>query len=351
MKRRQGTTNGLTPQPVSEDPESLVTELLREPGPRRQERIATEPRLRLLKVCDLLQSRSRELWFEDPAGAVETAELAVSVAESLEEARYGRGLVADARALAWAHLGNAHRIASDVWKADEALRAAEAHHVVTGEDPLVRAEILSFQASLRDLQSRPLESIHLLDRARAIYRAAGERHREGRAMVQKGMVLSGMGALKEALAITRRSLPKLDLWREPPVVLVARHNLTRLLADQGAYPEALEALRRTRRLNQGLGEPTLHLLRLRWLEGHIAGQLGRLEEAAAILRQVRWAFTERKLGLDVAAVSLDLALAEARLGRRAEARQLVLEAIPLFESRGMMQDVLAALLLYKDVAF
>ncbi|HYG65577.1 MAG TPA: hypothetical protein VEL74_23545 [Thermoanaerobaculia bacterium] len=334
-----------------DDPEALVAELLREPEPRRRERIATDPRFRLLKVCEILATRSRELWFEDPARSMESARLAVTVAEFLDEAGYGRGLVADARALACAHLGNAHRITSDLWRAEEALREAEAHHVVAGVDPLVRAEILSFQASLRDMQGRFHESAQLLDRTIAIYRAAGERHREGRALIQKATVLASEGKVKDALIITRRGLPKLSFWREPQALLAARHNLTTLLAADGSYLEAFETLRKTRRLTLELGEPQLYLVKLRWLEANLASQLGRLDQALAGLVHVRQAFIERGLSLDVAVVSLDLAVVQARLGRKAEARRLVLEAIPLFESRGMRQDVLAALLLFKDVAF
>lgn len=354
-RRRGGAASlsgaGLVLVRTGDDPEALVAELLREPEHRRRERIAADPRFHVLKVCELLAARSRELWFEDPTGSMEAARLAVTVAELLDETGYGRGLVADARALAWAHLGNAHRITSDLWKADEVLREAEAQHALAGVDPLVRAEILSFQASLRDLQGRLHESARLLDRTIAIYRAVGERHREGRAMIQKGTVLASEGRFKDALVVTRKGLPKLSLWREPQAILAARHNLTTLLAADGSYLEAFETLRKTRRLTLELGEPQLYLLKLRWLEAKLAGQLGRLDQAMAGLVHVRQAFIERGLSLDVAVASLDLALVNARVGRKAEARRLVLEAIPLFESRGMRQDVLAALLLYKDVAF
>src|SRR5947199_6411789 len=154
----------------------LLEELAAMPAPERPERIRTEVRFHALKLCDLLLKRSRESWFHDPAWAVELARLAVEIADWLDAGYYGESLVEDERAIAWAHLGNAYRIASDLRSAEEALLRAQEHHKRAGEDALTGAQILSFLASLRTSQGRFEEAAELLDQAIAIYREARDRH-------------------------------------------------------------------------------------------------------------------------------------------------------------------------------
>lgn len=157
----------------------LVEELLLQPRERRSERVRSEPRLWLLKVCDGLEAASRRGWAEDPATAVEMAELAVEVAERLDPRSYGEALAGDALALAWAYLGNARRIASDLDRAEEALVRAEQLHRQFEADILTEAEILVFQASLRNTQGSHADGAALLDRALRLYREAGDLHQAG----------------------------------------------------------------------------------------------------------------------------------------------------------------------------
>ena len=128
----------------------LLRELLREPAVRRMELVRQEPRFRLVKLCHRLEAESREAWAADPARAVELAQLAVEIAERLDVRDYAESLIADTRAMAWAHLGNALRIASDLGGAEAALARAEAHYHRCEVDLLTEAEILGFQTSLRN---------------------------------------------------------------------------------------------------------------------------------------------------------------------------------------------------------
>ncbi len=163
----------------------LLEELTTTPGTERSERIRTEVRFHALKLCDLLLKRSRDSWFRDPSRAVELARLAVEIAEWLDVGHYGEALVEEERALAWAYLGNAHRIASDLRSAEEALLRAEEHYKQSGEDALTGAQILSFLASLRTSQERFGEAAELLDQAIVVYREARDQHLEGKALIKK----------------------------------------------------------------------------------------------------------------------------------------------------------------------
>ncbi len=328
---------------------ALLDELAALSVSERSERVRTEVRFHALKLCHLLIARSREAWFRDPARAVELAGLAVEVADRLDSGHYGEGIVEDAKALAWAHLGNAYRIASDLRRAEEALLKARHHHERGGEDALTGAQILSFQASLRSSQMKFAEAVELLDRAILVYREARERHLEGRALIKKGLARGYSGRYKEAIRLIHGGLSRIEPLEEPRLLVSARHNLIGFLNESGRHEDALRALEETRNLYFTLGEPT-NLIRLRWLEGRIARDLGRFEQAEEALREARDGFVERGIGFDAARVSLDLATVYAKQGRTGELKRLAVEMVPVFESRDVHQEALAALLLFRQVA-
>ena len=95
--------------------EKQVRELLAVSEHARRARIRTDESFRTLALCELLEARCRAAWFEDPDEAVELAKLAVLVAERLDLGVYGADRVENAKAMAWMHLGNAFRIASE-WR-------------------------------------------------------------------------------------------------------------------------------------------------------------------------------------------------------------------------------------------
>jgi tetratricopeptide (TPR) repeat protein len=300
-------------------------------------------------ICELLLARSRETWFTDPAAAVELAELAVVVSDRLDAGHYGEALVEDARARAWAHLANAWRIASDLRRSEEALQNAEEHHRQAGEDAYTGAEILSFKASLLNAQGRYEEAAALLDPAIEVYRQAKDRHREGRALIQKGASVSYAGRNAEAIRLVRRGLAKIDIFEEPQILVAGRHNLIGYLNEIGRHEEALRALTETRGLYLRLGERS-PLVRLRWLEGKILRDLKQMDEAEAAFREVRDHFIRQGIGLDAALASLDLAMIFLERGDTGELKRLAAEMIPVFESRDDHQKALAAFLLFQKAA-
>lgn len=328
---------------------ALVRELLREPPDRRRERIRRDPRFHLVKLCQRLQALSREAWADDPARAVEIADLALAVAESLDPEAYGSGLVADTRALAWAYLGNALRIASDLWRAEQALDCAEDLQQSFGSDLLTEAEILGFRASLRNTQGRFDEAARLLDRSYELYREAGDRHQQGRTLILKGMVLGDGGKLREAIRVLRRGLARIDTGQEPRLALAARHNLIWFLNDLGRHADALAALEQSRPLYLEVGS-RMHLVRLRWLEGRIFLGLVRLDAAERSLALAREAFLEQEISFDAALASLDLAMVHARRGDASAVKRIVSEIVPVFQACQVHPEAIAALLLFREAS-
>ncbi|HEX6864788.1 MAG TPA: tetratricopeptide repeat protein, partial [Thermoanaerobaculia bacterium] len=279
---------------------------------------------------------------------IEMAELAVEVAERLDPRGYGEALAGDARALAWAYLGNARRIASDFDRAEEALAHAEQLYRQFESDFLTEAEILVFRASLRNSQGRFAEAAALLDQALWLYREAGDHHQEGRTLILKGMVLGDGGDFEAAIASLAQGLPRIDPAVEPRLLLVAHHNLAWYLCDHGRHREAAETLERNRRLYLEVGD-RMDLVRLRWLEGRIALGLGRPAEAVRVLGLARDVFLEQEIGFDAALVSLDLAMAHARQGDAEEVKRIVSEIVPMFQACRVEPEAMASLLLLHDI--
>lgn len=333
-----------------DDATATVKDLLERSAPERRDLVRSERvRLHGLALCNLLEEKSREAWFTDPDWAVELADLAVEVANRLDIDHYGKALVEDARALAWAYLGNACQVASDLRGAEEALRRAEEHHLRGDQDELTAAQILSFQASLRNAQGRFNEAADLLDRAITIYRDANDRHLEGRTLIQKATALGYAGKLSQAERLIRRGLSRISLVKEPQLLVAARHNLIWYLTESGHFEEARTALEETRGLYLRLAE-RINLVRLRWLEGRIALGRGHLDEAETALREARDAFIERGIGFDVALVSLHLAGVYAKKGDTAEMKRLAAEMVPIFQSRDLHPEALAALAVFQQAA-
>lgn len=328
---------------------ALLSELLTESAPDRRRLLREQPRFRAIMLCELLLARSREAWFSDPAAAVELAELAVTVSIRLDTDHYGEALVEDTRARTWAYLANALRIASDLRQAEKAFETAEEHHRRAGEDAYTGAEILSFKASLRVAQGLYEEAASLLDPAIQIYREAHDRHREGRSLIKKGTALSYASRHAEAARLFRRGLTKLDAYEEPRVLIMARHNLINCLKGSGRHEEAFRVLNETRGLYLSLGEPS-HLVRLRWMEGKLYRDLGRLDEAESAFREVREDFIRQGIGLEAAMVSLDLAMVFLERGETGELKRLAAEMIAVFESREDHQRAMAAFLLFQKAA-
>jgi tetratricopeptide (TPR) repeat protein len=286
------------------------------------------------------------LWSSDPGAALENAELAVEIAERLPCRRYGSSLVEDVRATAWGYLGNSYRVSSDLWRAEQSFQAAWMHHVQAGEDPYTEGELLSLFASLRYSQTRLSEAYRMLDRVIAIYREGQDCQLESRALIQKGAHLAVGGRHQEALRSIHEGLRKGDVEKDPQLFLASQHNLIYLFNDTGQPEKASEELARKRVLYEEYGNP-LHLIRLRWLEGQIAQNLGDLKAAEAALRETREAFLDQKLGVRVASISLELMLLHAKQGRPAKVLEEAAVVIPFFDSCGLVREAAAARLLFE----
>jgi tetratricopeptide (TPR) repeat protein len=299
--------------------------------------------------CQLLLKKSLEAAFEDPARAINLADLAVKISQYLDDA-YDPNWVLDLRAKAYAYLGNARRVLGELRSAESAFRDALGFlgASMTG-NPQIEAEILELMATLkRDLRSFP-EALHLLDRAHALHEEAGDVHKMGRILISKAKILEDSGDLQGAIELLPYALNLVDTEREPRFVVCGRYNLICCLILAGRHEEAAHLLPSVRELFLRLAKP-LDLVRLRWAEANIALGLGDLRLAETAFREVQQEFFARQMGYDAALVSLDLAIVYAREGRTQELKRLSAEVMPVFESRDVHREAIAALVMFQHAA-
>ena len=225
---------------------ALLDELLSRPWEEWPVLFRLDRRLQTIAVCELLIEKSFEEGFRDAARAIELADRGLLLAGLLDGERYGRAVVQDLQARAWAYLGNARRIAFDLAGAEEALARAERLAEGGSADPLEEARILDLRASLLSDQGHFEQAAELLDAVIDIYDDVHEPHRKGRAMISKGRCLGYAGWPEEAIRQLRLGLGLVDWDREPRLVLMARHNLAWFLNDCGRAEEARRQLERFR---------------------------------------------------------------------------------------------------------
>jgi hypothetical protein len=89
-------------------------------------------------------------------------------------------------------------------------------------------------------------------------------------------------------------------------------------------------------------------LRLRWLEGRIQQTLGQLREAEQALTEARAGFLGQGAGFSAALVCLDLAGLYAAQSRTEEMRRLAEEMLPIFRSRDIHREAIAALIVFQQ---
>ena len=280
--------------------------MLRPPAARR-EAVRTSKRYQLLSLAEALRQESRSEGFRDVARAIELAELSAEVAECLDPEFYGRRLVADTRGMAWAMVGNAWRIAGDLFGAERALQSGLDFLDGGTGSASERAEAQSLLASLRIDQSRFSEAISLLEKAVGTYRRLNEPGLEGRTLIKLGSAAGFSGSPLQAVEVLRPAIDLLTEVGDLHAAMLAKHNIAWSLAEAGKCSEAAAYLETIRAEYDLFPDDRSTQIRRRWLEGRIHEGLGELYEAAAALREVRSIFAEEERAFDNALVTLDLA--------------------------------------------
>lgn len=338
---------------VRREASHLLAELLDHPRSRRLALICAEERFQNTSLCGLLIERSRRAG--TTVEAEEMAEAAVAIAGQIAGRPCGAAVVRSLRARSWAHLGDARRLGGDLAGAEEALASAEPlYGEEEAADPLDIAELHSFRACLLGEQGKLEEAGRLLERVLAVHRSSGERHLQGRTLIQKGTIRSwgvereGEPAARESIRLLREGLALLDESADPGLAANGLHRVGLLLAETGRGDEALAAAGRARVLYEELDDAS-NLIRLRRLEGKAEEVLGRLDAAESALLEARQGFLQEGLGAETALVVLELAVIYKRQKRSPDLHRLAGEISPIFRTRDIRRHIAAALLVFRRI--
>jgi len=325
----------------------LLARLEALPPSQRPARIRTDPELQSCPVCQRLIESCHDLVYAEAARPEELAELAIALSQELDTRRYGTELVNDFKARAWGCLGEVLRNRADLRSAEEAFDVAETLLEIGTGDVFEEARLLELKAVLRRDQRRLDEAHGLLDEVIAVYLRYRDFHLVGRAFVQKGSVHGAAGQHEPAIRWLRKGLGLIDPTRERRLELSARHSLMLCLHESGRDQEAWFLLKASRPEFREHGGELLNL-RLRWLEGKIQQALGQLREAEQALVEARGGLFDQGAGFSAALVSLDLASLYAGQSRTGEMRRLAEEMLPIFQSRDVHREAVAALIVFQQ---
>jgi tetratricopeptide (TPR) repeat protein len=295
-------------------------------------------------LSELAAHESIEAAANDADEALAWADLAVLIAELAPGDELFR---LRSQGYARAHRGNAIRVKGRLPDADEEFsRAKELWKAGAAGDPerlLAEARVLGMEASLRREQRRLPEALAILDQALKVAAAAETRY----LLINQAKTLEEIGDYQEALATLRRTLPLIDVTREPRMWLMARFNslvnLCHLKCHAAAALEIDEVRKFVVRLGYGIASA-----RVNWLQGWILAGLGKAEEAEAAFERVRREFLAWEIPYDAGLATLELAVIYTQQGRYAEVKKLTEELAPVFVSQRVTRESLATLLLFRD---
>lgn len=326
---------------------TLWAELREHPPSRRLLMVENSSRFQSYGLAELLLQESRHGWNEDPARSEDLAELALTVIHRLELRLHGPALLNDLKAEAWSYIANCRRIHSDLRSVSEAFDIAEDFRTRGTGDLMEEAEILQLKASFFRDQRRFQDALQAVDRAIEIFREAEDHHGEGRALIKKATVLQQAGDVEPALPLLERAATLIDPSKEPRLLLMVKQNLAYFLNEAGRAMEARKVLPEARKLALEVGGG-LDRLRILWIEGLVNRQLGQTGLAEAALRRTMAGFAEAEIGYDAALAALDLAGLYLESERHSDAQELATEMAPIFDSRDVHREAVAALAMAQE---
>jgi tetratricopeptide (TPR) repeat protein len=324
----------------------LFVELTDRPVEQR-EILLQDARFRTWGLTELLVERSLEVSLKDPGYSEELGLLALRAADGLDAGLYGAARIEDLRARAWVHVANACRIKSALQGAEEAFRHAWEYLEKGTGDFLEKAILLDLNASLKRDQRLFDDSFRLLKRAISIFLHLGEQHRAGRSLVKMATVYHHSGRPEEAIPLLQQALGLIDPEQEPRLLLCARHNLADYLAGTGRFQEAQRAYNETRHLYRNFPDAWTQNRR-HWVKGKILRGLGQTTRAETLFFAARDGFVAEGISYDMALVSLEIASLYAEQGRTEDLKRLAAEMLPVFTSRNIHREALAALAFFRQ---
>ncbi len=296
---------------------------------------------------DLVREKSREEGRQDRECGVRIGELALVSLEGHEEVFGER--IHDLRALGWASLANARRLALDAEGAEADLeRADEEWSIPRGEmDLAISAEIRLLKAGVHTSQCRFGKALELLGESIRLSQLTGELALQAQALIQRASVRGYMEEPRESIADLRSAL-RID-HGDQYLVFAAVSNLANMLARFDCAGAAAGLLESLKKLSANEKQP-LARYQAQWLEGVIVHALGKNQEAETLFLGARSGFSLLGELPSLALVSLDLSIFYLEQNRRLQSSLFARQTVVILQPLKLGEKALAAVeLLAKEL--
>ena len=291
-------------------------------------------------LFDLLRERSRREGRESRRRGVELAELALVSLDGSDQVFGER--IHDLRALGWADLGNALRLALDFSSSAGAFEQAEREwsRPRAQRDLSVLARIRALKGSLRMMRREYAGATQDLDRACSLFRRLDQPREEARALIQRAAIHIYAGKLGEAVEDLREAAGLIDEEEEKELASAIRGNLANALALGGKTESAAKELDRARQIHRAIDDP-LGLPKLDWIDGLVGENHGDLERAKRFYQAARAGFLDAEERRYYSLVSVDLMIVHALQDDWQSVSALASETLPMLSSLNLHRETLA----------
>ncbi len=291
-------------------------------------------------LFDLLRETSRREGRKHRRRGIEVAELALVSLETSDQVFGER--IHDLRALGWAWLGNAHRLALDFPAAAAAFEQADREwsEPRAQRDPLALANVCIRKGALRMMRREYVAATRDLDRSCSLFRQSGDRRGEALALIQRARIHIYAGKLSEAVGDLREAAGLIDEDEERELAFAARGNLANALVRVGKTRSAAKELDRARQLNRAIDNP-LGTPKLDWIDGLMSERHGDLEAANRFYLAARAGFRDADELRDFGLVSVDLMVVHSMQDDWGRVGVLASKTLPILGSLRLHGETLA----------
>jgi tetratricopeptide (TPR) repeat protein len=312
--------------------EDAYSRLLAEPAPLRW------------GLAEELCKTSRQRAAQDPKEALGLAEIAGDLAKVAPVNVAGERARHELLALTWACAANAHRNADHLEEARAAMH--EAGHYLQEGHPLLLGlmpNILSFRASIEFWERRYEDSLATIDSALSHNPVNSVRPR---LLVQRSNLLTTVfDRALEGLAALDEAVPIIDQRSEPRLWLAAVVQQLLVLTQLGRMEEAEALLPQVRGL---AGASPADRIQLRWIEARLAYGQGRQDRAEMLYHEITRGFLQHNLAFSAAVVTLELCHFLMEQGRLEEVATLAASTLEEFHRQKVHPEFVSALALVEQ---
>lgn len=289
---------------------------------------------------DLLREKSKLEGRKCRRRGVELAELMLVSLEKSAEVFGER--IHDLRALAWAWIGNAHRLALDFLAAAGAFQQAEREWSTprAKRDLSIQATIFALKGSLRLVRREYAAATEDLDRSISQFREFDQPRDVARELITRATIHIYAGKLGDAVDDLHEAARLIDEEEEKELAYWIRINLAKALARAGHARSAATELDRARQLNQAIDMP-LAAIELDCTAGDLAVLQGDIEAAKRLYLAGLAGYREAGEQMYFGIVAVDVMVVYATQDDWGNVVSLAAEAVPILVLQELHDETLA----------